>query len=266
MDGWRLGMVASALLTLGMVMAPRASGQPLDVAPDRLSSVLLLAPRQRVTGEPPWTFGTTARIAHVIGASAFEPSSSTVSWQYTTPSPTGKFASQPMRAWVRLPAGAVVDSVEVEACDTAADRDVEFFLVRQASPAGPPLLVTPGGTTGVTETPGCGFFSVSPLPAVSPLVIDNENNTYSIEVDARTAETALTAVRVYYTLQVSPAPASATFTDVPTSHPFFQFVEALVASGITAGCGGGNYCPDAPLTRGQMAVFLSKALGLHFAP
>jgi hypothetical protein len=39
-----------------------------------------------------------------------------------------------------------------------------------------------------------------------------------------------------------------------------------VASGITAGCGGGNYCPDAPLTRGQMAVFLSKGLGLHFAP
>jgi hypothetical protein len=74
------------------------------------------------------------------------------------------------------------------------------------------------------------------------------------------------AIRVYYTLQASPAPATASFTDVPTSHPFFQFIEALVASGITAGCGGGLYCPDAPLTRGQMAVFLSKALGLHFAP
>jgi hypothetical protein len=51
---------------------------------------------------------------------------------------------------------------------------------------------------------------------------------------------------------------------VPTNHPFFQFVEALAASGITAGCGNGNFCPDAPLTRGQMAVFLSKALGLHW--
>jgi hypothetical protein len=36
-----------------------------------------------------------------------------------------------------------------------------------------------------------------------------------------------------------------------------------VASGITAGCGGGNYCPDAP-TRRQMAIFLAKALGLHW--
>jgi S-layer homology domain len=65
-------------------------------------------------------------------------------------------------------------------------------------------------------------------------------------------------------LQVSPAPGAATFGDVPTGHPFFQFVEALAASGITAGCGNGNFCPDAPLTRGQMAVFLSKALGLHW--
>ena len=31
-------------------------------------------------------------------------------------------------------------------------------------------------------------------------------------------------------------------------------------------CGGGNFCPDAPLTSGQMAVFLSLGLGLHFAP
>ena len=41
-------------------------------------------------------------------------------------------------------------------------------------------------------------------------------------------------------------------------------VEALAASGVTAGCGTGtDFCPNAPLTRGQMAVFLSKALGLH---
>ncbi|HEX4438485.1 MAG TPA: S-layer homology domain-containing protein, partial [Thermoanaerobaculia bacterium] len=40
--------------------------------------------------------------------------------------------------------------------------------------------------------------------------------------------------------------------------------EALNAAGITGGCGNGNYCPDGPVTRGQMAVFLSKALGLHW--
>ena len=51
---------------------------------------------------------------------------------------------------------------------------------------------------------------------------------------------------------------------MPLSDPAFQYIEALVKSGITAGCGGGNYCPDGTLTRRQMAVFLAKALGLHW--
>ena len=72
------------------------------------------------------------------------------------------------------------------------------------------------------------------------------------------------AVRVYYRLQVSPAPGTATFSDVPVGDPFHRFVEALVSAGITGGCGGGNYCPNAPVTRGQMAVFLAAALGLHW--
>jgi hypothetical protein len=63
---------------------------------------------------------------------------------------------------------------------------------------------------------------------------------------------------------VSPPPQTATFNDVPTDHPFFQYVEALNASGVTGGCGNNNYCPDSPVTRGQMAVFFSKALGLHW--
>jgi hypothetical protein len=83
-----------------------------------------------------------------------------------------------------------------------------------------------------------------------------------------TNKTALVALRVFYQLQVSPAPAIASFGDVPPNHPFFPFIEALKASGITGGCQASPplYCPDAPLTRGQMAVFLSTALGLHFAP
>lgn len=79
-----------------------------------------------------------------------------------------------------------------------------------------------------------------------------------------TGDVALQQVRILWRRQVSPAPGSATFNDVPTSHPFFQFVEALADSGITGGCGGGNYCPNDPVTRGQMAVFLSAALGLHW--
>jgi hypothetical protein len=74
-------------------------------------------------------------------------------------------------------------------------------------------------------------------------------------------------VRPYWRRQVSAAPLVATFpNDVPTTHPFFRFIEALAASGITAGCAAGSYCPDNPVTRGEMAVFLAAALGLHFNP
>ena len=43
------------------------------------------------------------------------------------------------------------------------------------------------------------------------------------------------------------------------SDPFAPFIEQLFHEGITGGCGGGNYCPDNPVTRAQMAVFLLKA-------
>ncbi len=51
----------------------------------------------------------------------------------------------------------------------------------------------------------------------------------------------------------------ADFLDVPEADTFHDYVEAIVRAGITAGCGGGNYCRNASVTRGQMAVFLLKA-------
>jgi hypothetical protein len=54
------------------------------------------------------------------------------------------------------------------------------------------------------------------------------------------------------------------FNDVPIDHPFASWIEELAAEGITAGCGGGNYCPDTPVTRAQMAIFLVRALEFPF--
>ena len=51
----------------------------------------------------------------------------------------------------------------------------------------------------------------------------------------------------------------ADFLDVPEGDTFHDFVEAIVRAGITAGCGGGNYCRNNSVTRAQMAVFILKA-------
>jgi hypothetical protein len=56
-----------------------------------------------------------------------------------------------------------------------------------------------------------------------------------------------------------PPAATGIFADVPESSPFAPWVEQLFHDGVTGGCGGTNYCPTAPVTRAQMAVFLIKA-------
>lgn len=50
-----------------------------------------------------------------------------------------------------------------------------------------------------------------------------------------------------------------TFLDVPVSNVFYSSVEKVFDNGITAGCGGPNYCPSAAVTRAQMAVFLLRS-------
>src|SRR5262249_56463134 len=47
--------------------------------------------------------------------------------------------------------------------------------------------------------------------------------------------------------------------DVRRSHPVHAEAVTDARDGITAGCGGGNYCPDGPVTRAQMSVFLLKS-------
>ena len=57
------------------------------------------------------------------------------------------------------------------------------------------------------------------------------------------------------------------FLDIPPSNTFHSFVISVARNGVTAGCGGGNYCGLAPVTRAQMAVFLLKAEhGSNFLP
>ncbi len=49
------------------------------------------------------------------------------------------------------------------------------------------------------------------------------------------------------------------FADVPTTSPFYRFVETLVHSGVTSGCSPTQYCPGTATTRDQMAVFVLVA-------
>jgi uncharacterized delta-60 repeat protein len=66
----------------------------------------------------------------------------------------------------------------------------------------------------------------------------------------------------------TPPPAAGTvFADVPLAYWAAAWIEKLATDGITTGCGGGNYCPEQPVTRAQMAVFLLRAkYGAGYTP
>ena len=64
-----------------------------------------------------------------------------------------------------------------------------------------------------------------------------------------------------------PAATGNVFLDVGAGDFAASFIEQLASDGITAGCGGNNYCPDAEVTRDQMAVFLLRAkYGSSYSP
>jgi hypothetical protein len=73
------------------------------------------------------------------------------------------------------------------------------------------------------------------------------------------AEMAVFLLRGRYGSLYSPPDVTATrFDDVPPGYWAEDFIEQLAVEGITGGCGGGNFCPEAFVTRAQMAVFLLR--------
>jgi hypothetical protein len=181
------------------------------------------------------------------------------------PFDTGGAFSGVYLAGVDIPSGAVIDFMGLETQTSSHDGIYNAKLS---------LIDRYGNYTDVLEVPstvhaGQGWDTDYNPTALNYQLVRNVHNQLTLEVVQYTDTNASPLVyfgwvEIWWHRVVSPAPATATFNDVPTSHPFFQYVEALAASGITGGCGGGNYCPNNPVTRGQMAVFLAKALGLHW--
>lgn len=217
------------------------------------------------------TYGTSKRSYIRIPAIAFLPLDSTSGsdGQYTT---TGTYGASgqitrygPGNSFfvapVNLPSGAIIDSLEFDYCDLDDFSNRSTLQLVLTDFHGNVLSTTPQIQS---VTGGCGFQAQD--VSASGIVVDNNYHSCHLVFYHNVGDggESIAGAIVGYKLQVSPPPGSATFGDVPTGHPFFQFIEALYSSGITGGCGSGNYCPDSPLTRGQMAVFLAKALGLSY--
>jgi hypothetical protein len=256
----RLGPTVAAALAATVLVSGEVSAQLIT----RIDGASASAATRVGRANAPDTYGVSS-VVHTLNAWAFEgveeADQNNIGWDASYRR-TCLDAICGIDAPLVLPNGALIDSIELEACDDSATAEIGAILFYY--PLNSDNTVIPAGGFLLTSgTPGCSTFSSNLTP---PLEVNNANSTYFLEIGfIGGAGTSARAVRVRYHLQVSPSPVTATFpVDVPTSHPLFRFVEALAAAGITGGCGPGMYCPDSPVTRGQIAVFLSVALGLHF--
>ncbi len=173
-------------------------------------------------------------------------------------------------AQVQFPHGVTLDVMRVWLYDA---RTAEAATVTLESACLPDYAAAqPTRTTLASVTSGAAFqggeFSDYALVQLGT-VSDNQSCTYRMTIQLATdiagcggGGVGFYKARVGWLRRIPPPPAVASFGDVPPTDGFFQVVEALNASGITQGCGGGNFCPTAPVTRAAMAAFLARALGL----
>ena len=209
-------------------------------------------------------YGTTNWSVDRIGSSEFAPFDSSTTYSRYSNALYSTVANGYFRGGTHIPSGALLTYWYLDYCANVTNADVWAYLwsCDHDDPGNCTQLGVLDGTTNVVCT--AVYQDLQPTPYTV------NNNTKDLFVEVKTTggflDSSFTGVSIYYKLQMSPAPATATFADVPTNYLYFRAIEALAAAGITSGCGGGNFCPNQSVTRGEMAKFLSVALGLSWGP
>lgn len=226
----------------------------------------------RTVHEP--TFATDWETVTFIGAPEFRPVDSTTTWLhdgqgyiYRTGGATSFWAP------IHLPPGASVGGVCYFYYDNAA-TDIDFnFSVFEIHQDGPPTfhVIHNGASAGASGTyrstclaAGNVFHEVANYDGVGPAGFGAHRLVFNLLATNDTQRFG--GAYIQWQRTITPAPGVATFSDVPLGHPYFQFVEAMWAARISYGCGpipSTRFCPDAPVTHGQLALYLARALGLY---
>jgi S-layer homology domain len=159
---------------------------------------------------------------------------------------------------VTLPNGAQVTGIVLYYCDKdPTHSSTGLAILKELTGTSDPKVFDKGAAESGNDGFGAAGSVLDP-----PLTISNSNQYY---VEVYLADgVGFKAVDLRYHIQMGPPPAKATFADVPPDYLYFRAIEALAGSGITSGCGSGNFCPDKTVTRGELAKFLAVALGLNW--
>ena len=127
------------------------------------------------------------------------------------------------------------------------------------------LCYTPPPCTGVFGDVPCPSTFADWIEALSTEGITGGcgGSDYCPQDPVRRDQMAAFLLKAEHGSSYMPPACTGVFPDVPCPSLFANWIEQLFAEGITGGCGGANYCPGDPVTRGQMAVFIVKTFHLQ---
>lgn len=131
-------------------------------------------------------------------------------------------------------------------------------------------IVRLGDIPAISTTDGVS--SVTPVVSYRPAASTNlsavgADTVHGAGLTGKGVRIAVIDTGIDYTHRVFQLPADDRrpfFVDVPADHTFEPDVAWLAEQDITRGCDAAQtrFCPDEPVTRGQMAAFLARALDL----
>jgi subtilisin-like proprotein convertase family protein len=264
-----VGPTGATCLLMSDCGGSTAITMPINVTYDDASAALPDNPDQDhplVTGSYRPTRGTP-----VFGSCAMPMNDYCVPSNFPSPAPSGPYGTMlsvfngtnPNGTWKLY----VID-------DTPGD-DGDIFNGWTLSITAPPVCpgsISPGsqsysaaagmGSFNVMADAGCSWTATSNAPWVhltSGSGIGNGMVSYT--VDANADSTIRSGTITFGFLATFTVYQGINFLDVPSNDPFYDDIGKLSARGVTVGCGNGNYCPNDPVTREQMAAFIIRAKG-----
>ena len=183
--------------------------------------------------------------------------------------PQGRFGDAPPTYWAYTFIETLADAGITAGCgggnycplEPVTRAQMAVFLERGMNGS---TFVPPAATGNVFNDVGAGDFAANFIEqlAADGITAGCGNGNYCPNSDVTRDQMAVFLLRAKYGSNFSPPAATGVFADVPTDYWAAAWIEKLAADGITAGCGGGNYCPLNQVTRDQMAVFLVRTFGL----
>ena len=150
-------------------------------------------------------------------------------------------------------------------CPTASTtrEQMAVFVLLSRNPTSPPPAACVAGTERFADVPASSPFCrwIEELERRG-VVSGCGGNNYCPAAPASREQMSVFVLRTLDPTLNPPACGTPVFNDVPASSPFCRWIEELVRRGVVTGCGGGNYCPTAAVSREQMSVFLAVTFSL----